>query len=290
MIQILKYILPFILNYLDKRMPVYLEALEKIISKRIQGKINKITEDEINTQEVNIKTSQLLNRIKSVPEVETNMAAIKLNICENNVPICGVEVEFDLGGIKGKVIRYTDIYGNVSISGLTDDKVKVTAKKEGYISQIKQIELNNIDYIDTINLEKIQTLNTDKIIESITPNINEIIDEFNNFATDLSDANTKYKELEISLNLQKKEIEKALKEGAIDILKSVGTDYMYSARSQLTSSIHWYVEFRSHLSPLSSLKEFGQWCSATSAIAGLYLLRQQVITLGNKVIDKLANV
>lgn len=197
---------------------------------------------------------------------------------------------------RGLIERLTDENGLASISGIEVGVTPVTITKEKYITQSFVVKVENEEQI--IEKEIVMILNKNeetpkeavKEVEKVVENIvnDNIIQPFIfSEPKTFEEAKSVYKELENNIKNQKENITKAFKDGVHDVVQQQASNLTYTLGQQLTASIHWYVEQRSKLNPLGSLKDLAKWSSMTAMIGGLFIIRSNLVDFLNKVLEKL---
>ena len=186
----------------------------------------------------------------------------------------------------GLVEKTTDENGETSISGVEVGSTLVSVSKEGFEGQSFSVEVNSED--QTV-VKELVLLNTKK--EVVTPVALDVAKEVVNAyivadPKSFADAKNMYKNLEKNIEAQKGVIEKALKDGAIDIVQQQASNLIYTAKTQLQKSMDYYVAERSKLNPLGSWVSFRNYMEMTSMIAGIYLLRQNLVKYTNELLEK----
>ena len=186
----------------------------------------------------------------------------------------------------GLVEKTTDENGETSISGVEVGSTLVSVSKEGFEGQNFSVEVNSED--QTV-VKELVLLNTKK--EVVTPVALDVAKEVVNAyivadPKSFADAKNMYKNLEKNIEAQKGVIEKALKDGAIDIVQQQASNLIYTAKTQLQKSMDYYVAERSKLNPLGSWVNFRDYMEMTSMIAGIYLLRQNLVKYTNELLEK----
>ena len=186
----------------------------------------------------------------------------------------------------GLVEKTTDENGETSISGVEVGSTPVSVSKEGFEGQSFSVEVNSED--QTV-VKELVLLNTKK--EVVTPVALDVAKEVVNAyivadPKSFADAKNMYKNLEKNIEAQKGVIEKALKDGAIDIVQQQASNLIYTAKTQLQKSMDYYVAERSKLNPLGSWVSFRNYMEMTSMIAGIYLLRQNLVKYTNELLEK----
>ena len=186
----------------------------------------------------------------------------------------------------GLVEKTTDENGETSISGVEIGSTPVSVSKEGFEGQSFSVEVNSED--QTV-VKELVLLNTKK--EVVTPVALDVAKEVVNAyivadPKSFADAKNMYKNLEKNIEAQKGVIEKALKDGAIDIVQQQASNLIYTAKTQLQKSMDYYVAERSKLNPLGSWVSFRDYMEMTSMIAGIYLLRQNLVKYTNELLEK----
>lgn len=186
----------------------------------------------------------------------------------------------------GLIEKTTDENGETSISGVEIGSTPVSVSKEGFEGQNFSVEVNSED--QTV-VKELVLLNTKK--EVVTPVALDVAKEVVNAyivadPKSFADAKNMYKNLEKNIEAQKGVIEKALKDGAIDIVQQQASNLIYTAKTQLQKSMDYYVAERSKLNPLGSWVSFRDYMEMTSMIAGIYLLRQNLVKYTNELLEK----
>ena len=186
----------------------------------------------------------------------------------------------------GLVEKTTDENGETSISGVEVGSTLVSVSKEGFEGQSFSVEVNSED--QTV-VKELVLLNTKK--EVVTPVALDVAKEVVNAyivadPKSFADAKNMYKNLEKNIEAQKDVIEKALKDGAIEIVQQQASNLIYTAKTQLQKSMDYYVAERSKLNPLGSWVSFRNYMEMTSMIAGIYLLRQNLVKYTNELLEK----
>ena len=187
----------------------------------------------------------------------------------------------------GLVEKTTDENGETSISGVEVGSTPVSVSKEGFEGQSFSVEVNSED--QTV-VKELVLLNTKK--EVVTPVALDVAKEVVNAyivadPKSFADAKNMYKNLEKNIEAQKDVIEKALKDGAIEIVQQQASNLIYTAKTQLQKSMDYYVAERSKLNPLGSWVSFRNYMEMTSMIAGIYLLRQNLVKYTNELLEKI---
>ena len=186
----------------------------------------------------------------------------------------------------GLIEKTTDENGETSISGVEIGSTPVSVSKEGFEGQSFSVEVNSED--QTV-VKELVLLNTKK--EVVTPVALDVAKEVVSAyivadPKSFADAKNMYKNLEKNIEAQKGVIEKALKDGAIDIVQQQASNLIYTAKTQLQKSMDYYVAERSKLNPLGSWVSFRDYMEMTSMIAGIYLLRQNLVKYTNELLEK----
>ena len=186
----------------------------------------------------------------------------------------------------GLVEKTTDENGETSISGVEVGSTLVSVSKEGFEGQSFSVEVNSED--QTV-VKELVLLNTKKeVVPPVALDVaKEVVSAY--IVADpksFADAKNMYKNLEKNIEAQKGVIEKALKDGAIDIVQQQASNLIYTAKTQLQKSMDYYVAERSKLNPLGSWVSFRNYMEMTSMIAGIYLLRQNLVKYTNELLEK----
>ena len=141
----------------------------------------------------------------------------------------------------GLVEKTTDENGETSISGVEIGSTPVSVSKEGFEGQSFSVEVNSED--QTV-VKELVLLNTKKE-EVVTPVALDVAKEVVNAyivadPKSFADAKNMYKNLEKNIEAQKGVIEKALKDGAIEIVQQQASNLIYTAKTQLQKSMDYY--------------------------------------------------
>ena len=224
------------------------------------------------------------------------MAQIKIQTKDlTGAPVKEASVVFNLEG-KGLIERTTDSLGNTSISGIEVGVLPVTITKKDFSTQSFVLKIVDVDQIISKEVVMISTENKEKPKEVIKETVNTVIEDTTKAIVDtyafiepknIDEAKQWYKELENNIDAQKDVIDKALKNGVHDVVQQQASNLTYTLGQQLTASIHWYVNERSKLNPLGSLKDLKDWSIMTAMIGGLYFLRSNLVEYLNKLLEKL---
>ena len=191
----------------------------------------------------------------------------------------------------GLVEKTTDENGETSISGVEIGSTPVSVSKEGFEGQSFSVEVNSEDQTVVKELVLLNTKKEVKVEEVVTPVALDVAKEVVSAyivadPKSFADAKNMYKNLEKNIEAQKGVIEKALKDGAIDIVQQQASNLIYTAKTQLQKSMDYYVAERSKLNPLGSWVSFRDYMEMTSMIAGIYLLRQNLVKYTNELLEK----
>ena len=191
----------------------------------------------------------------------------------------------------GLVEKTTDENGETSISGVEVGSTPVSVSKEGFEGQSFSVEVNSEDQTVVKELVLLNTKKEVKVEEVVTPVALDVAKEVVSAyivadPKSFADAKNMYKNLEKNIEAQKGVIEKALKDGAIDIVQQQASNLIYTAKTQLQKSMDYYVAERSKLNPLGSWVNFRDYMEMTSMIAGIYLLRQNLVKYTNELLEK----
>ena len=191
----------------------------------------------------------------------------------------------------GLVEKTTDENGETSISGVEIGSTPVSVSKEGFEGQSFSVEVNSEDQTVVKELVLLNTKKEVKVEEVVTPVALDVAKEVVNAyivadPKSFADAKNMYKNLEKNIEAQKGVIEKALKDGAIGIVQQQASNLIYTAKTQLQKSMDYYVAERSKLNPLGSWVSFRNYMEMTSMIAGIYLLRQNLVKYTNELLEK----
>ena len=191
----------------------------------------------------------------------------------------------------GLVEKTTDENGETSISGVEIGSTPVSVSKEGFEGQSFSVEVNSENQTVVKELVLLNTKKEVKVEEVVTTVALDVAKEVVNAyivadPKSFADAKNMYKNLEKNIEAQKGVIEKALKDGAIGIVQQQASNLIYTAKTQLQKSMDYYVAERSKLNPLGSWVSFRDYMEMTSMIAGIYLLRQNLVKYTNELLEK----
>ena len=191
----------------------------------------------------------------------------------------------------GLVEKTTDENGETSISGVEVGSTPISVSKEGFEGQSFSVEVNSEDQTVVKELVLLNTKKEVKVEEVVTPVALDVAKEVVNAyivadPKSFADAKNMYKNLEKNIEAQKGVIEKALKDGAIGIVQQQASNLIYTAKTQLQKSMDYYVAESSKLNPLGSWVSFRDYMEMTSMIAGIYLLRQNLVKYTNELLEK----
>ena len=191
----------------------------------------------------------------------------------------------------GLVEKTTDENGETSISGVEVGSTPVSVSKEGFEGQSFSVEVNSEDQTVVKELVLLNTKKEVKVEEVVTPVALDVAKEVVSAyivadPKSFADAKNMYKNLEKNIEAQKGVIEKALKDGAIGIVQQQASNLIYTAKTQLQKSMDYCVAERSKLNPLGSWVSFRDYMEMTSMIAGIYLLRQNLVKYTNELLEK----
>jgi len=218
------------------------------------------------------------------------MADIQLNLKDSSgSPIAAKDVIFNLGQY-GVISRKTDENGKVTVSGLYDGtyNYKIDNVIETFIiddetkSYIKDIILKTSDTIENAisNTEENIKTTTDTALKNV---INAyIFKDTDNY----DDIKNQFNALNDSFKQQKRVLESALKDNAYDLIAAQGKNLTASVIHGIQPLMDKLVTKRSEINPFSSFKNFGIWTKYTSMIAGVYLLRQTIVTFMEELTEK----
>ena len=255
LLKISQYLVPILINFVDKHKDEYLQKL----SDKLLKKLDEQEEEKMSTL-----------------RVETNN---------------GATVEFNLGQ-KG-IIRRTAEEGIASVSGLgEEDNVTVTVILDGYKPEEVKVNSVETDKVLVINLQKLKDVETviEKTTETLMPVVEEVIKDSVINITNIQEAKDFYKNITNTIKKNQELVDNALKVGAYDVVQSAGSAVIYAARQQLTDSIEYYVNLRHGINPFGSWVNFRNYTEYTSMIAGLYLLRANLVKWLDKVLGQLENL
>ena len=218
------------------------------------------------------------------------MAYIQLNLKDSQgSPIVAKDVIFNLGQY-GIISRKTDENGKVTVTGLYNGKYSykiddilesftVDDKTKNYIKDVVVKTISTVTDIGSTTANNIKTT-TDTALKSVieayifkdTDNYDEIKNQFNG--------------LNDSFKRQKKVLEDALKNNAYELIATQGQNLTASVVHGIQPLMDKLVAKRSDINPFSSFKNFGIWTKYTSMIAGVYLLRQTIVTFMEELTEK----
>ena len=218
------------------------------------------------------------------------MADIQLNLKDSSgSPVAAKDVIFNLGQY-GVISRKTDENGKVTVTGLYNGKYSykiddiletftVDDKTKKYIKDVVVKTISTVTDIGNTTVNNIKTT-TDTALKNVidayifkdTDNYDEIKNQFNG--------------LNDSFKWQKKVLENALKNNAYGLIATQGQNLTASVVHGIQPLMDKLVAKRSDINPFSSFKNFGVWTKYTSMIAGVYLLRQTIVTFMEELTEK----
>lgn len=218
------------------------------------------------------------------------MADVQLNLKDfNGNPVIAKDVVFNLGQY-GVISRKSDENGKVTVSGLYDGtyNYKIDNVIETFI-----IDDETKSYIKDIILKTSETIenvisNTEDNIKTTTDTaLKSVIDAYIFKDTDnYDDIKNQFNGLNDSFKQQKKVLEDAIENNAYELIATQGQNLTASVVHGIQPLMDKLVSKRSDINPFSSFKNFGVWTKYTSMIAGVYLLRQTIITFMEELTEK----
>lgn len=218
------------------------------------------------------------------------MADVQLNLKDfNGNPVIAKDVVFNLGQY-GVISRKSDENGKVTVSGLYDGtyNYKIDNVIETFI-----IDDETKSYIKDIILKTSETIenvisNTEDNIKTTTDTaLKSVIDAYIFKDTDnYDDIKNQFNGLNDSFKQQKKVLEDAIENNAYELIAAQGQNLTASVVHGIQPLMDKLVSKRSDINPFSSFKNFGVWTKYTSMIAGVYLLRQTIITFMEELTEK----
>lgn len=218
------------------------------------------------------------------------MAQIKFKVQSlAGQPIEGVSINLTVG--LSTISKTTDANGEATVSGISADIV-ANVSKENYVEQTVPVSVDNNSQVinkKVILLQPVKDVKdvaTEKVVEEVAPVVQSIVDSFifSEPAT-FEDAKAQFKQLKQNIEDQQDVIKTALADSAIAVVEQQATNLCYTAKTQLDASMKWYVEQRSKLNPLGSWVQFRQWTEYTSMIAGIYILRDNLVKYMNALLE-----
>lgn len=218
------------------------------------------------------------------------MAQIKFKVESlTGQPIEGASLSLTVG--LSAINRTTNADGEATISGISADVV-VNVSKENYVDQAVPVSVDNSSQVINKNVILLQPVKdvkdvvTEKVVEEIAPVVTGIVSSFVfSEPTTFDEAKAQFKQLKQNIEEQQDVIKTALADSAIAIVEQQATNLCYTAKTQLDASMKWYVEQRSKLNPLGSWVQFRQWTEYTSMIAGIYILRDNLVKYMNSLLE-----
>ena len=218
------------------------------------------------------------------------MADIRLNVKDSNGnAIVGTDVTFNLGNL-GTITRTTDSDGKVQVSGLYNGTYTY---KVGDVSGTFEISDETKSYVKDVIARTVKTIDDvgNKTIDNIKSTtdvaIKGLIDAFVFKDTDdYAEIKNQYNSLHDNIKQQKSILEDALKNNAFDLISAQGQNLTASVVYGIQPLMDKLVSKRSEINPFSSFNNFGVWTKYTSMIAGVYTLRQAIVTFLNEIIEK----
>ena len=218
------------------------------------------------------------------------MADIQLNLKDSSgSPVAAKDVIFNLGQY-GIISRKTDETGKVTVAGLYNGKYSY---KIDNILESFTVDDETKSYIKDIILKTSKTIenvisNTEDNIKTTTDTaLKNIISAYIFKDTDnYDDIKNQFNELNDSFKQQKGVLEGALKDNAYELIATQGQNLTASVVHGIQPLMDKLVAKRSDINPFSSFKNFGIWTKYTSMIAGVYLLRQTIVTFMEELTEK----
>ena len=218
------------------------------------------------------------------------MADIRLNVEDSNGnAVVGTDVTFNLGNL-GTITRTTDSDGKVQVLGLYNGTY--TYKVED-VSGTFEISDETKSYVKDVIARTVETVNNigNTTVENIKSTtdvaIKGLIDAFVFKDTDdYAEIKNQYNSLHDNIKQQKSILEDALKNNAYDLISAQGQNFTASIVQGVQPLMDKLVSKRSEINPFSSFNNFGVWTKYTSMIAGVYTLRQAIVTFLNELTEK----
>lgn len=222
------------------------------------------------------------------------MAQIKFKVQSlAGQPIEGVSINLTVG--LSTISKTTDANGEATVSGISADIVAMVSK-ENYVEQTVPVSVDNSSQVinkKVILLQPVKDVKdvaTEKVVEEVAPVVQNVVkDVVDSFIfsepTTFEDAKAQFKQLKQNIEEQQDVIKTALADSAIAVVEQQATNLCYTAKTQLDASMKWYVEQRSKLNPLGSWVQFRQWTEYTSMIAGIYILRDNLVKYMNALLE-----
>ena len=218
------------------------------------------------------------------------MADVQLNLKDSSgSPVAAKDVIFNLGQY-GIISRKTDENGKVTVAGLYNGKYSY---KIDNILESFTVDDETKSYIKDIILKTSKTIenvisNTEDNIKTTTDTaLKNIISAYIFKDTDnYDDIKNQFNELNDSFKQQKGVLEGALKDNAYELIATQGQNLTASVVHGIQPLMDKLVAKRSDINPFSSFKNFGIWTKYTSMIAGVYLLRQTIVTFMEELTEK----
>jgi len=218
------------------------------------------------------------------------MADVQLNLKDfNGNPVIDKDVVFNLGQY-GVISRKSDKNGKVTVSGLYDGtyNYKIDNVIETFIiddetkNYIKDIIVKTVSTVTDIGNTTVNNIKT-----TTDTALKNVIDAYIFKDTDnYDDIKNQFNALNDSFKQQKGVLESALKDNAYDLIAAQGKNLTASVIHGIQPLMDKLVAKRSEINPFSSFKNFGIWTKYTSMIAGVYLLRQTIVTFMEELTEK----
>ena len=218
------------------------------------------------------------------------MADVHLNLKDSSgSPIVAKDVIFNLGQY-GIISRKTDENGKVTVTGLYNGKYSykidnilesftVDDETKNYIKDVIVKTVSTVTDIGNTTVNNIKTTTDTALKSVIDAYIFKDTDNYDEIKTQFNGLNDSFKQ-------QKKVLEDALKNNAYELIATQGQNLTASVIHGIQPLMDKLVAKRSDINPFSSFKNFGMWTKYTSMIAGVYLLRQTIVTFMEELTEK----
>ena len=218
------------------------------------------------------------------------MADIQLNLKDSSgIPIAAKDVIFNLGQY-GIISRKTDENGKVTVAGLYNGKYSykidnmlesftVDDKTKNYIKDVVVKTVSTVTDVGNTTANNIKTTTDTALKNVIDAYIFKDTDNYDDIKNQFNGLNDSFKQ-------QKKVLEDALKSNAYELIATQGQNLTASVVHGIQPLMDKLVAKRSDINPFGSFKNFGIWTKYTSMIAGVYLLRQTIVTFMKELTEK----
>lgn len=221
------------------------------------------------------------------------MATIKLNIKSlAGDKISGASVNITMPNSPVLVSKLSDADGKLSVSGIGVGITTVKVSANTFSDNAFNVKIAKEDDIVDKDVVMLSAQTAEqavvKPVDTITKAVTGIVDSYVSTAapTNIDEAKANYKSLLANIDSQKSVIHNALTTGALAVLQVQASNLIYTAKNELQKSMDYYAGIRSKLNPFGSWVQFRDWCECSSMIAGIYILRKNLVAYVNSIMEK----